>query len=138
MKISCRVQTSNDLCSLNTSSYAQERPFNYYRIFAQLNLLSLTFDPYLKPRSTFVHHMKLHCIKAAAEIDACTLFHFISDDENIRGKPEALYVRRFLRAYFSEPIRADYSPLPTDPIGWYVCAARVEIYKITGLRVYPY
>jgi len=31
---------------------------------------------------------------------------------------KVVYISKFLRSYFSQLIRADFSPLPTDVIGW--------------------
>jgi len=44
--------------------------------------------------------------------------------QHISGTPEAVYFRRFLRAYFSQPVRANYPTLPTDLIGWEKYARR--------------
>jgi len=53
-----------------------------------------------------------------------------------RGIPEAVYFRIFLRAYFSQSIRADYLPLLTDPIRWEEYA-RINIRKYTAVRCTP-
>ena len=52
----------------------------------------------------------------------------------IRSTPEVVYFRIFLRAYFSESIRADYPPLPIDPIGWKKYAGRnIGKYAASGV-----